>query len=171
MAITSKFRQFYFLKFAIGHLLALASVIFLIFASDGEYELVLFIGIPICVLVASNSLEFYNVSKITISEKGILDESLFFKRKTFINFSEIKNIQKRRAGRSNPRGRISDGFRETMIELQNDKVLFISGDCYENYTELRLALDKALNPNSTQINRSHVKSLFFSQPQAFISRK
>lgn len=143
MSVTSKFRTLYFAKYIFVYSIVFAIIIVLLFLvfTDKEFTFLLPVALIVLAILISYSIGFLNLSRITLSEEGIVNEALFRKKKTFISYIQIEKISSERIrSRVKGGGYINDGYTEARLNLKDGKVLIISQDCYENYADLIAAL-------------------------------
>jgi len=138
MIVTSKFRAFYIAKYVLIYSLMLAFSIGAFFSTlkNKENSPFLVVTLVFSAVVIVTSLEFLNLSKLTINSDGIKNYSIFFKKTTFISYSEIENLNSERMRIKSKGGYINDGYTRATINLKTGSTLIISQDCYENYEEL-----------------------------------
>ena len=144
MEISSNFRTLFLVR--VNFVFVVVFIVCSYFVIDGFTESN-FIKVIISIILLSISayLQFLNLGKIfkiKVSAKGINKTYFFYDKHENIPFSSIKSVRLEKVdGLSTDAGKISLGYYESVMTLDNDETLILSPDKYENYHEIMKSIN------------------------------
>jgi hypothetical protein len=81
---------------------------------------------------------FIELTRLTVTDTGIIITHLITKNQKEISFRDIKKFSMRIISSWSPdSGKITDGFQELEIELTNGQIVSFNQDKFSNYYELK----------------------------------
>jgi len=150
MTVTSKFENLFLLQVVFIPLICFGLGLLLLdekidYNKDSDVTLPIIILLMVGCLVLLNNLN--SIYNIIVTEKFITKKKLLSGKKEIIPFESIVSLTREHieGGYSSEVGKISDGYYEYVFSLVNDKKLIVSPLCFNNYTELIMAINHNRN--------------------------
>lgn len=106
------------------------------------------IAILIIVFLILEIISILMLQTISVTDKGIEFKYLFFNKSKRLEYNNILNIERVKIQQWVRSGPISDGYHQSVLNLDNGKQEIISPDRFENYSDIINAIRLNLEQES-----------------------